>query len=124
MTRRSAAGALFSLLTLVASAVALAQPAADVQDEVRQLLDRVEASGCQFERNGTWYDALTAKTHLQDKYRYLAARGQITTTEDFIEKAATRSSISGQPYHVRCKDGAPTTSARWLSEELLRLRSH
>jgi hypothetical protein len=77
MIRGSAAGALFSLLSVVANAAAPTHPPADTQDEVRQLLDHIGASGCAFELNKTWYDARAAQTHLQHKYRYLAARGMV-----------------------------------------------
>src|SRR5450631_1524586 len=53
----------------------------------------------------------------------LAPRDQIITAEDFIENAATRSSLSGQPYEVRCDGGEAMTSNRWLHDELTRYRT-
>jgi hypothetical protein len=64
-----------------------------------------------------------AQAHLRDKYKYLTARNLINTTEDFIDKAATESSISGQPYEVRCKGGATVRSNQWLRDELARFRT-
>jgi hypothetical protein len=55
--------------------------------------------------------------------RYLVARDPIQTAEQFIDQAATESSLSGQPYQVRCQGGPPMTSQRWLRDELARLRS-
>src|SRR5579863_6847182 len=66
--------------------------------EIGYLLGLLEQSGCEFFRNGTWYDAERAQAHLRAKYAALAANNQIKTAEDFIEKAASNSSISGQPY--------------------------
>ncbi|MCJ7451103.1 MAG: DUF5329 domain-containing protein, partial [Steroidobacteraceae bacterium] len=74
--------------------------------EVEYLLEYAGLSGCDFYRNGAWYDSGAAKAHLRYKYDALAARGQINSAEDFIEKAATKSSLSGRAYKVRCAGGA------------------
>lgn len=94
-----------------------------VQAEVDSLLASVEASGCSFYRNGSWHDSKAAVAHLRDKYDYLVARDLIATTEDFIERAATKSSLSGQPYEVKCGPSAAVTSSRWLYGKLAFLRS-
>jgi hypothetical protein len=41
---------------------------------------------------------------------------------DFIEEAATKSSMSGRPYLMRCAGGAPVTTNQWLREALERYR--
>jgi len=102
--------------------VAHAQPPANVQIEVKVLLDFVGGSRCEFYRNGTWSDSKSAQTHLRAKYEYLAARNLIDTTEDFIEKAAAKSSLSGQPYEVSCNGGATVKNKKWLHDELARIR--
>ena len=114
---------LILMLGLLVVPVARAEPPTTVQTEVNFLLGYVEVSGCEFYRNGTWHDSKTAQAHLRDKYQYLAATNRIATTEDFIEKAATKSSFSGQPYEVRCNGGAIVPSNQWLSVELARLRT-
>jgi hypothetical protein len=91
--------------------------------EVAQLLDFVAQSDCQFNRNGTWYDAKKARVHLQEKYDYLDHRDKIPNAEAFIELAATKSSMSGKAYQVRCGNGPVRPSASWLSDELKRLRA-
>ena len=98
-------------------------PPATVQAEVNFLLGYVEGSGCAFYRNGTWHDSKAAQAHLRDKYKYLVANNLINTTEEFIERAATESSFSGQPYEVSCNGGATVTSKQWLSDELARFRT-
>lgn len=103
--------------------VVRAEPPASVQMEVNFLLGDVEASGCEFYRNGTWHDAKSAQAHLRAKYKYLVARNQINTAEDFIARAATESSFSGQPYEVRCNGGAPVASKQWLQDELAHFRT-
>ncbi|MDL2336894.1 MAG: DUF5329 domain-containing protein [Pseudomonadota bacterium] len=100
-----------------------AAPPKTVQAEVDALLASIETSGCAFYRNGTLHDSKDAAAHLRDKYDYFAARGLIVTTEDFIERAATKSSLSGQPYEVTCGDGAAVSSKQWLRDKLAQLRA-
>ena len=42
----------------------------------------------------------------------------VQTTEQFIERAASRSSMSGEPYLVKCGNGAPVQSGQWLGFQL------
>jgi hypothetical protein len=111
------------MLGLLVLSVARAELPITVQVEVDFLLGYVEGSGCEFYRNGTWHDSKAAQAHLRDKYSYLVARNLINSTEDFIEKAATQSSLSGQPYQVRCQDGETVTTNQWLHAELVRFRA-
>jgi hypothetical protein len=53
------------------------------------------------------------------KYDY--ARKWISSTEDFIEYTATKSSMSGKLYHVICQ-GERIPSGAWLETELQRYR--
>jgi Family of unknown function (DUF5329) len=113
-----------SLLALALVTVASAAPPAIAQTEINYLLGFVVSSGCQFYRNGSWYDSKKAQAHLRDKYQMLAAADQINTAEDFIEKAATKSSLSGRPYEVRCGGGETVTSNQWLRDALARYRTY
>jgi hypothetical protein len=99
-----------------------AAPAPAVLAEVQYLLDFVGKSGCEFYRNGVWYDSGQARTHLSYKYGVLADHGQIKTVDDFIEKAATKSSLTGIAYKVRCAGGQELSSRQWLQDELARYR--
>ncbi len=101
---------------------ARAEALTTVQIEVNFLLGYVEGSGCAFYRNGTWYDSKAAQAHLRGKYEFLVADSLINSSEDFIERAATLSSFSGQPYEVRCGGAATITSNQWLRAELARFR--
>jgi Family of unknown function (DUF5329) len=112
-----------SVLGLLSLPVARADAPQAVQVEVNFLLGYVDGSGCAFYRNGSWYDAKSAQTHLRDKYNYLVARGLINTTTEFIERAATESSFSGQAYEVKCNGGGAVTSSQWLRDELARFRT-
>lgn len=100
-----------------------AQPPPGAQAEIDHLLENLKRCGCEFYRNGSWYNAADAVAHVNMKYRYLLNKGLITNTEDFIERAASKSSISGRPYQVRCGAGDQVASERWLKEELQRYRS-
>jgi len=111
------------MLGLLLVPVARSEAPTGVQIEVNFLLSYVEGSGCEFYRNGTWHDSKTAQGHLRDKYNYLVARDLIDSTEDFIEKAATKSSFTGQAYEARCHGGATVTSNEWLRRELARFRA-
>ena len=111
-------------LGLLSIPVARADPPTSVHIEVNFLLGYLEGSRCEFYRNGTWHDSKAAQAHLRDKYKYLVARNLVNTTEQFIERGATESSITGQPYQVRCNGGATVTSSQWLRDELARFRTY
>ena len=91
------------------------------QEEVGKLLTFVENSGCSFIRNGSAYDGKEARMHLQQKLDYLENKGLVDSSEDFISRAATGSSISGKAYSVDCA-GQTQPSADWLNGELQRIR--
>lgn len=114
---------LLLLALWLAAPLAQAAPPAAVQAEVSFLLGYIEGSGCDFYRNGSWSNSREAQAHLRNKYEYLSARDLVDTTEHFIERAATQSSLTGQAYMVRCQGGTPMASQPWLRAELARLRS-
>lgn len=111
-------------ITLIAlgigSFVAASPPVA--QAEVEYLLSAVASSGCEFYRNGEWFDSQKASAHLRDKYHALTALGRSMSAMDFIDEAATKSSVSGRPYLVRCAGGTPVPANLWLREVLERYR--
>jgi len=119
---------LFAVLATIVGLLVLsplaAQPVRTAQTEINYLLDFVEISGCEFYRNGSWYDSVQAQAHLRKKYDYLSARGRIVTAEDFIEKAASESSLSGLPYEIRCGGECTTiATSEWLLAVLARYRA-
>ncbi len=93
------------------------------KSEINALLLVLKASGCQFNRNGTWYSSRDAETHLARKLAYLVSKSAVASTEQFIERAATKSSVTGQAYVVRCGNGPSVSSRMWLSRELNILRT-
>lgn len=96
-------------------------PAAE--KEIAQLLTALGQSGCQFNRNGSWYAAADAQAHLTKKYEYLRKKEKLASTEDFISMAGSQSSSSGQDYQVQCGVQPAMPSANWLREQLKQLRS-
>jgi hypothetical protein len=87
--------------------------------EIDHLLEFVGTSSCTFVRNGTEYAPDKAREHLAGKYKFVGSR--ITSAEDFIKYLATGSSMSGEPYHVKCGK-TDALSGVWLADELRRYR--
>ena len=102
----------------LAPAVVSAAPTAKAQHEIDALIAGLGSSGCEFERNGSWHDAKAARAHLQKKYDYLRKRDMADTAELFIERAASKSSMSGKAYRVRCPGKAAEPSERWFRQRL------
>ena len=110
-------------IAILALPVWSAEPDAVTRAEVAHLLEYLQSSGCQFQRNGSWYPSARAASHLNQKYEYMLKKGLVTNTESFIERAASESSASGKPYSVKCGDAAAVPSANWLWDELQRFRT-
>lgn len=109
------------LITLSLPVVA-DEPDAVAHKEIEHLIGYLASSGCQFNRNGSWYSAARAVGHLKRKYDYLADRNLVPTAEAFIENAASESSSSGKPYLVRCSGKPDVQSSEWFRQELARFR--
>ena len=112
---KAVAGSLLTFMLLLFSSAAFA----GMEEEIAHLLSYVEDSGCTFVRNGKEHTAAEGREHIEMKYDHVKKRVQ--STEDFIEYAASKSSLSGTPYLVRCGDDE-MAAAEWLSAELARLR--
>lgn len=113
-----------ALLLAFAGGGAPATPAADADADIHALINALAASPCKFQRNGSWYDGTRAAAHLQRKYDYLQKRDQAGTPEQFIDRAASRSSISGRPYRVACPGQPERDAAAWFREQLQAQRRH
>jgi hypothetical protein len=110
-------------LSLLAATAVFSSFAAQPHPEVEQLLSRLAASGCKFQRNGSWHNAADARSHLAKKYQYLRDKRPQSTAEDFIALAASKSSASGKLYLVKCADQREVPSADWLTAQLKQLRA-
>jgi hypothetical protein len=111
------------LLIVLLSPVSYAADSNDIMvKEIEHLFDHMKNSGCRFNRNGKWYNAEEAMKHIHNKYNYLVKRGRINSTEQFIERAASKSSMSGKPYKIKCGEGEPVKSSVWFKRELMNFR--
>jgi hypothetical protein len=121
--RVSLRSALLAFLVAVGTVAGAAPPSTNTQAEIAHLLSYLETSRCEFYRNGAWYDSREARAHLEKKKSYLMNRSLIGSTEDFIDRAATASSVSGEKYQVRCRPSPAVPSGAWLRAELERFRA-
>lgn len=112
-----------TLLSLTFTSAAVAAPPEATVKEINYLLERVGTSGCDFYRNGVWFKGNLGQTHLRDKYQYLVKKDMINETSDFIDKAASESSMTGLAYRVRCKGQEDVLTKQWLNAELTRYRA-
>jgi hypothetical protein len=80
-----------------------------------------ESKDVTFVRNGTTYGAATAARFLRLKWR--ANESEIRTALDFIDKVATMSGTSGEPYLIRFSDGSEMKSNDFLLAELQKLEN-
>jgi hypothetical protein len=94
----------------------------NTEKEILHLFGYLENSNCEFNRNGSWYSPYEAAKHLTRKYRWLVNKGLINSAEQFIERAASRSSFSGESYLVRCGNSSPIKSSDWFTDELNNFR--
>src|SRR5688500_9271138 len=109
---------IFSLILVLIPCVNAKELSQVSKLEIQQLLARLSASKCQFNRNGSWYTSEEASAHLTKKLNYVVEKGKVSTTEEFIELAASKSSTSGKPYQVKCGDSGALESAAWLTTQL------
>jgi len=107
---------------LFVSAVVHADVPTKQVKEVKHLLSFVRDSGCIINRNGSEYPSAKGVKHIQRKYDYF--RDDIKSTEDFIELAATKSTMSGKYYTVTCPDKEAIKTQDWLLTELKRFRTN
>ena len=116
MFRRCFLAAAVWMLAMVAEAA----PPPHEQNRIERLIAFVESQkDMKFIRNGTEYSCDDAAKFLRGKLE--AMGGEITTAREFIERIATKSSMSGQPYHVKLGDGKLMTAAQFLGDELKRM---
>lgn len=111
------------LVAVLMAGSASAAPDAVTQREIAGLMNELQGSQCRFQRNGSWFGESEARAHLQRKYDYLRKRDMVDNAEQFIERAASRSSISGKPYRIACAGQSETDASHWFAERLQSLRN-
>ena len=113
--------ALLTLLLGASAFVAQATPTAAEEKLIDTLILRVsKMSAMVFLRNGNEYTAADAAKHMQAKYDYF--KKELVTAEDFIDRCASRSEMTGQAYKVKLNDGAVKDANEFLNSELRALR--
>ena len=108
--------------TAATAGSASAAPSEAARREIAALIGALDGSSCRFQRNGSWYEAAEARAHLQRKYDYLLKKDKVDSAEQFIELAASQSSISGKPYRIACPGQPEQTAAAWFGARLQALR--
>jgi hypothetical protein len=78
------------------------------------LISTVAASGCVFIRNGSEHTGAEAAAHMRKKFDYF--KKKIKTPEDFINRCASKSELSGKPYMVRFPDGKTIRCDEWMKK--------
>jgi Family of unknown function (DUF5329) len=114
--------ALLAMLLAATADSASAAPSEAARREIGALIGALDGSSCRFQRNGSWHDAAEARAHLQRKYDYLLKKDKVDTAEQFIERAASQSSISGKAYRIACPGQPEQTAAAWFGARLQALR--
>ncbi|WP_429000618.1 YfeK family protein [Stenotrophomonas rhizophila] len=115
-------GILIGLVALLLGGTTQAAPGEAARREIADLIGALDGSSCRFQRNGSWHDAAEARAHLQRKYDYLLRKDKVDTAEQFIERAASQSSMSGKPYRIACPGQPEQTAAVWFTARLAALR--
>jgi len=121
--RRVSVIAAASLVLIATIASASSEPAISPAEraKIEQLITVVEnLSGAHFIRNGKAYDSSTAAKFLRLKWKDREA--SVHNAGDFIDKIATRSSMSGRPYLIRFDDGRELSTAAFFRAELAKLK--
>ena len=92
------------------------------KEKIEALIQFVKKSDTLFIRGGVEYPSSKAADHLRMKWDYAGKR--IKTARQFIDRIASKSSMTGKPYYVKSKDGKQITSAEWLSQALKKIESN
>jgi hypothetical protein len=87
------------------------------EEKIERLIGAVrELKGATFIRNGGEHSAADAVEHMRRKYE--RGKKEITTAREFIAKAGSRSSLSGEAYRIRTADGKEVTAEAFLTKKL------
>ena len=109
--------ALFILLTTLFTLNLCAAEAEPLAKTVDYLIAQVEkANDVKFLRNGDEHTAKEAAEHMRRKYNHF--KKEIKTPEDFIEKCAAKSELSGKPYMIKKADGTTEKCEDWMESML------
>lgn len=109
------------LCTLLPHAVAGQTAPLAEQQKIEALIDQVGAlKDAKFIRNGSSYEVAVAVRFLRGKWQ--AYEAQVRTARDFIDKIASASGTTGEPYLIRFTDGKEIKSRDFLLSILRKIR--
>ena len=111
-----------TLALLAATApLAAATPSEQEHKLIMALIARVQGmTTMKFLRNNEVHNAAEAAEHMEAKYKHFSK--EIVTAEDFIDRCASRSEVTGKPYQVKLSDGVVRDAKEFLTAELHTLR--
>lgn len=89
--------------------------------KIDKLILYVEKTEAKFVRNGSEYSGLDAAKHLRLKRE--KAGKKITTARQFIDYLASKSSMSGEPYLMKFKNGTTLPVRDILYHQLKKMES-
>ena len=123
MSKRVVQFTILLIALLITPSIVRAQtvPVTEKQ-KIDALIDHVgELKDAKFIRNGSSYEPATAVRFLRGKWN--ANKAEVKTARDFIDKVATKSGTSGEPYLMRYSDGKEIPSREFLLAELKKIES-
>ncbi len=91
------------------------------EQKINHLIHYIEKMDAQFIRNGVSYSSTEAADHLRMKREKAGKR--IKTAKEFIDFIASKSSISGEAYQIKFKNGSVFNARDVLYYELKKLEA-
>lgn len=105
-----------------------ASAATSEYSKIEFLISQVEMLDAEFIRNGKSYSGKDAADHLRTKLAsakssLFAPKKSVWTAQLFIEKIASKSSLSGKEYQIKFKNGDTKNASAWFTEKLKEFKS-
>ncbi|HEX8548503.1 MAG TPA: DUF5329 family protein [Cytophagaceae bacterium] len=92
------------------------------REKIELLLQSIKSlKDVKFERNGSVHEADAAVKLLKSKLNKVGIDN--VTAQEFIEKIASKSSTSGQPYYIIYPNGSKITAGEFLKKKLQEIES-
>ncbi len=108
--------AILTLILISPLSLAAAQMPQHEVDKARELLSIIGRSQLTFIRNGKEYSPKEAKAHLETKLEW--ALNRVSTAKEFVERVASKSLMTGEPYYIKLSDKKKVKAKNWLLNEL------
>ena len=107
----------FVTLTISEAQLVLSESA-----KIERLIGHVQSmEGATFIRNGSDYSPVDATAHLRRKWKAADADGSMTAAT-FVDKIASKSSLSDELYRIRLRDGTEVNAGEYLHKQLESLK--